>query len=55
MVLLHEGSADGSGDHVAMFHRPYKRIGVAKADEHRVTGVDYRHHTVLRRLDVDSA
>ena len=34
------------GDVVA-FHRPYKRIGVAKGDERRVTGVDRRDRTVL--------
>ena len=34
------------GDVVA-FHRPYKRIGVAKGDERRVIGVDYRSREVL--------
>ena len=34
------------GDVVA-FHRPYKRIGVEKGDERRVTGVDYRAGAVL--------
>ena len=33
------------GDVVA-FHRPYKRLGVAKDDELRVLGVDRRAHTV---------
>ena len=33
------------GDTVA-FHRPYKRLGVDKGDELRVTGVDRRAHTV---------
>ena len=36
----------GIGDVVA-FHRPYKRIGVAKGDERRVTGVDYGAGAVL--------
>ena len=36
----------GPGDVVA-FHRPYKRIGVDKGDERRVTGVDYRSREVL--------
>ncbi len=34
------------GDVVA-FHRPYKRIGVEKGDERRVTGVDYKAGAVL--------
>ena len=34
------------GDVVA-FHRPYKRIGVEKGDERRVTGIDYRANEVL--------
>ena len=34
------------GDVVA-FHRPYKRIGVGKGDERRVTGVDRRAGAVL--------
>ncbi|MCY3846064.1 MAG: relaxase domain-containing protein [Acidobacteria bacterium] len=34
------------GDVVA-FHRPYKRIGVAKGDERRVMGVDHRNREVL--------
>ena len=34
------------GDVVA-FHRPYKRIGVEKGDERRVTGVDHKARTVL--------
>ncbi len=34
------------GDVVA-FHRPYKRIGVEKGDERRVTGVDHRAGAVL--------
>ncbi|MDE0335154.1 MAG: AAA family ATPase, partial [Defluviicoccus sp.] len=36
----------GPGDVVA-FHRPYKRIGVAKGDERRVAGVDRRNREVL--------
>ncbi len=36
----------GPGDVVA-FHRPYKRIGVAKGDERAVIGVDYRSREVL--------
>ena len=36
----------GIGDVVA-FHRPYKRIGVEKGDERRVTGIDYRANEVL--------
>ena len=36
----------GPGDVVA-FHRPYKRIGVEKGDERRVTGVDYGTNEVL--------
>ena len=36
----------GAGDVVA-FHRPYKRIGVEKGDERRVTGVDHKARTVL--------
>ena len=35
-----------AGDVVA-FHRPYKRIGVEKGDERRVTGVDYGTNEVL--------
>ncbi|MXY38377.1 MAG: AAA family ATPase, partial [Rhodospirillaceae bacterium] len=35
-----------AGDVVA-FHRPYKRIGVAKGEERRVAGVDRRKRTVL--------
>ena len=34
------------GDVVA-FHRPYRRIGVEKGDERRVTGVDHKDRTVL--------
>ena len=34
------------GDVVA-FHRPYKRLGVAKGDELRVRGVDRAAHTVI--------
>ena len=34
------------GDVVA-FHRPYRRIGVAKGDERRVMGVDHRNREVL--------
>ena len=34
------------GDVVA-FHRPYKRLGVAKGDELRVAGVDRKAHTVM--------
>ena len=34
------------GDVVA-FHRPYRRIGVEKGDERRVTGIDYRANEVL--------
>ena len=34
------------GDVVA-FHRPYKRIGVAKGEERRVAGVDRKDRTVL--------
>ena len=34
-----------AGDVVA-FHRPYKRIGVAKGDERRVAGVDRKNGTV---------
>ena len=33
------------GDVVA-FHRPYKRLGVEKGDERRVTGVDHKTRTV---------
>ena len=33
------------GDVVA-FHRPYKRLGVEKGDEMRVTGVDHKTRTV---------
>ena len=36
----------GVGDVVA-FHRPYKRIGVEKGDERRVSGVDHRGREVL--------
>ena len=36
----------GTGDVVA-FHRPYKRIGVEKGDERRVTGVDRKARAVL--------
>ncbi|MDE0407201.1 MAG: relaxase domain-containing protein [Alphaproteobacteria bacterium] len=36
----------GVGDVVA-FHRPYKRIGVAKGDERRVMGVDRKARAVL--------
>ena len=36
----------GVGDVVA-FHRLYKRIGVAKGDERRVAGVDYKAQAVL--------
>ena len=36
----------GVGDVVA-FHRTYKRIGVEKGDERRVTGVDYKAGAVL--------
>ena len=36
----------GRGDVVA-FHRPYKRIGVEKGDERRVTGVDRKARAVL--------
>ena len=36
----------GVGDVVA-FHRPYKRIGVAKGDERRVAGVDYKAGAVM--------
>ena len=36
----------GPGD-VVGFHRPYKRIGVEKGDERRVTGVDYGTNEVL--------
>ena len=35
-----------AGDVVA-FHRPYKRIGVAKGDERRVAGVDHKAREVL--------
>ena len=35
-----------AGDVVA-FHRPYKRIGVAKGEERRVAGVDRKERTVL--------
>ena len=35
-----------AGDVVA-FHRPYKRIGVAKGDERRVAGVDHKTREVL--------
>ena len=35
-----------AGDVVA-FHRPYRRIGVEKGDERRVTGVDHGARTVL--------
>ena len=35
-----------AGDVVA-FHRPYKRIGVEKGDERRVSGVDHKARTVL--------
>ena len=35
-----------AGDVVA-FHRPYKRIGVEKGDERRVTGVDHKARAVL--------
>ena len=35
-----------TGDVVA-FHRPYKRLGVEKGDERRVTGIDHKAHTVL--------
>ena len=34
------------GDVVA-FHRPYKRLGVGKGDERRVTAVDHRRRAVL--------
>ena len=34
------------GDVVA-FHRPYKRLGVAKGDERRVTAVDHKARTVV--------
>ncbi|MCY4496185.1 MAG: AAA family ATPase, partial [Rhodospirillaceae bacterium] len=33
-------------DDVVAFHRPYKRLGVAKGDERRVTGVDHEARTV---------
>ena len=36
----------GAGDVVA-FHRPYKRIGIEKGDERRVTGVDHKTGEVL--------
>ncbi len=36
----------GAGDVVA-FHRPYRRLGVGKGDERRVTGVDYRAGAVM--------
>ena len=36
----------GPGDVVA-FHRPYRRIGVAKGDERAVVGVDHRNREVL--------
>ena len=36
----------GAGDVVA-FHRPYKRIGVEKGDERRVTGVNHKTGEVL--------
>ena len=32
---------------VVGFHRPYRRIGVAKGDERRVAGVDHRNREVL--------
>ena len=35
-----------AGDVVA-FHRPYKRIGVEKGDERRVTGVNHRAREVV--------
>ena len=35
-----------AGDVVA-FHRPYRRIGIEKGDERRVTGVDHGARTVL--------
>ena len=35
-----------AGDVVA-FHRPYRRIGVEKGDERRVTGVDHANRAVL--------
>ena len=34
------------GDVVA-FHRPYKRLGVGKGEERRVTGIDHENRTVL--------
>ena len=36
------------GDVVA-FHRPYKRLGVAKGDERGVTGIDHVNETVVLR------
>ncbi|MYH50407.1 MAG: conjugative relaxase, partial [Gammaproteobacteria bacterium] len=32
---------------VVTFHRPYKRLGVEKGDELRVSGVDHRNQTVM--------
>ena len=36
-----------SPGNVVAFHRPYKRLGVAKGDERRVAGVDHDTRTVL--------
>ena len=44
-------AANYSPGDVVAFHRPYKRIGVAKGDELRVTGVDYADGVV--RLEGD--
>ena len=40
-------AANYSEGNVVAFHRPYKRLGVAKGDERRVTGVDHGTRTVL--------
>ena len=40
-------AANYSPGNVVAFHRPYKRLGVAKGDERRVTGVDHGTRTVL--------
>ena len=40
-------SANYARGDVVAFHRPYKRLGVAKGDELRVAGVDRKAHTVM--------
>ena len=40
-------SANYARGDVVAFHRPYKRLGVAKGDELRVAGVNRKAHTVM--------